>query len=145
MAGLPSGVIHYYFESKDEVVSTLAEAIIEKYSLEFQEGLREAISPKQRIEFATGHIVERLIFNLIQMGFERQALNSAVKGMFKYYREQVSEINQNKRGKDKRNMVGASIVGLAEGFCLQTMVDPNAFSKKDVRRALATAIQDGVQ
>ena len=38
-ASLPPGVIHYYFKSKDEIISTLAQAIVEKYSQKLEERL----------------------------------------------------------------------------------------------------------
>ena len=49
-ADLPSGVIHYYFSSKDDIVSNLAEAIVDKYSSMLDERLIEAITADQRIE-----------------------------------------------------------------------------------------------
>lgn len=150
-AGLPSGVIHYYFKSKDEIVSKLAAAIIEKYTYEIQDLLKDATSSEQKIMLTIDFVIDRLIFNLplnrvffnlIQMAFERTALNSVVKDMFENYRKQLSEIFQAAGAGDKSQMLGASLVAVTEGFSLQFMVDPQAFDHDDVREIITKEIHD---
>lgn len=148
-AGLPPGVIHYYFKNKDEIIATLATAIIDIYSAELQMHLKSGSSPEQRIEIAIAFLIDRLIFNrslgrvfynLIQMAFERDELNIVVKDVFKNYRNQFSEIFQAAGGGTESKMRGALLVALAEGFALQLMVDPTAFKREAVYRAIRKAV-----
>ena len=149
-AGLPAGVIHYYFRSKDDIVSKLAEAIVSKYSTMLDEHLTEANSAEQRIEFAVDFTVNFLIFNrplnrvfynLIQMTFERKALGKVVKKMFKDYRERLADVFREAGAGSESKMLGAMMVALAEGVSAQLVVDPRAFRKADVRQLIARAIK----
>jgi AcrR family transcriptional regulator len=148
-ADLPSGVIHYYFSSKDDIVSNLAEAIVDKYSKMLDERLAEAITAEQRIEFAIDFTVDFLIFNrqlnrvfynLIQMTFERKALGKVVRKMFKDYRERLADVFKDAGAGRESKMLGAALVSLAEGFSAQLVVDPKAFRKVDVRQIIAQAV-----
>ena len=150
-AGLPSGVIHYYFSSKDDIVSSLAEAIVDKYSTMLNERLIEAASVEQRIEYVTDFIVDILIFNrplnrvfynLIQMTFERKALGKVVKKMFKDYRERLAGIFKEAGVGRESKMLGAALVAVTEGFSAQLIVDPRAFKKIEVRQLIAQAVRD---
>ena len=149
-AGLPAGVIHYYFSSKDDIVSNLAEAIVNKYSTMLDERLKEADSTGQRIESAVDFIVDFLIFNrplnrvfynLIQMTFERKALGKVVKKMFKDYRERFADVFKEAGVGRESKMLGAALVALTEGFSAQLMVAPQAFKKADVRKLIAQAVR----
>ena len=91
-AALPPGVIHYYFNSKDEIVSNLANAMVAKYSAMLDKRLAEAISAEQRVEYLIDFIVEILIFNrplnrvfynLIQLTFDSSILNTIWQIRFK--------------------------------------------------------------
>jgi AcrR family transcriptional regulator len=142
-AGLPPGVIHYYFKSKDEIVSNLAETLVRKYSKMIYTHLKEAQSAEQQIDLAIDFIINRLIFdlplnrvfyNLIQMSFERKELDSVIKNMFENYRGQLAEVFKVAMTENERDMLGASLLAVTEGFSLQLMVDPDAFDKADVKR-----------
>jgi len=149
-ADLPSGVIHYYFNSKDEIVSTLAQAIVTKYTDLIEEHISAAASDEDRIEYAVEFIIDHLIFNLplnrvfynlIQMAFERKELSSVVQGMFKNYRDRLSEVFELAGAGENARMFGASLVAVAEGLSLQIMMDPEAFSREDVSKVIEQAIQ----
>jgi len=150
-ANLPPGVIHYYFSSKDEIVSHLAEAIVEKYSALLDERLVEAHSPEQRIETSIDFIVDFLIFdrplnrvfyNLIQMAFEREALGNVIQKMLHDYRKRLALIFEEAGAGRESGMMGAALVALTEGFSLQLMVDPTVFQRADVRGLLALALKE---
>jgi AcrR family transcriptional regulator len=150
-AGLPSGVIHYYFSSKDDIVSNLAEAIVDKYSTMLDERLTAAASTEQRIESVIDFVVDILIFNrplnhvfynLIQMTFERKALGKVVKKMFKDYRKRLADIFKEAGVGRESKMLGAALVAVTEGFSAQLMVDPRAFKKADVRQLIAQTLRD---
>lgn len=150
-AGMPSGVIHYYFKSKDEIVSGLTLAMVQKYTAMIQSQLKKATSNDQQIHHAIDFIIDTLIFNLplnrvfynlIQMAFERKELESAVKKLFETYREQLATVFQMAGAGEESQMLGASLFAVTEGFSLQLMVDPHAFKRQDVRRVIEQTIQD---
>jgi AcrR family transcriptional regulator len=149
-AGLPPGVIHYYFKSKDDIVSNLAGVIVQKYSSMVQEHIEKAKSTAQQINYAIDFIIDKLIFdlplnrvfyNLIQMTFERKELGSVVKKMFENYREQLSQVLDAAGVGAQSSMLGASLVAVTEGFSLQLLVDPDAFSREDVNKVFKQLIQ----
>ena len=149
-AGLPSGVIHYYFKSKDDIVSNLAEAMVQRYSNMVQNRLKAAKSTDQKINHAVDFIIDSLIFdlplnrvfyNLIQMAFERKELGIVVKKMFKNYREQLSQVFKAAGAGEESNMLGAYLVAVTEGFSLQLMVDPDSLNRNDVSKTITQAIQ----
>jgi AcrR family transcriptional regulator len=150
-AGLPPGVIHYYFTSKDDIVLKLTEAVVDKYSTMLDERLAEAVSIEQHIEFAIDFIVDILIFNpplnrvfcnLIHMTFERKALGNVVKKMFQDYRERLARVFKEAGAGRESKVLGAALVAITEGFSLQLIIDPRAFKRADVRRSIAQALSD---
>ncbi len=149
-AALPPGVIHYYFKSKDQIVSTLAEAIIEKYTSMLKKSLSKAGTAEQKLEYVIDFIVDILIFNrplnrvfynLIQLAFEREELGNALKKMFKDYREEFARILAQAGSARGNKIMGAALVAITEGFSIQLMVDPAALKKADVRRSIAQAVK----
>jgi len=153
-AGLPSGVIHYYFNSKNEIVSNLAQAMVKKYTTMIRDHLKTATSRDQKIHHAIDFIIDTLIFNLplnrvfynlIQMAFERKELETVVKELFSTYREQLATVFQMAGAGAESQMLGASLFAVTEGFSLQLMVDPDAFKREDVSLAIEQAIQDRLE
>ena len=150
-AKLPPGVIHYYFTSKDQIVSNLAEAIVDKYSRMLDRRIAEATSVKQRIDFAIDFIVDTLVFNpplnrvfynLIQMSFEREALGDVIKKMLSNYRQRLAQVFKEAGAGRESKMIGAAMVAITEGFSLQLVVDSSIFKRNDVRRFVARTVRD---
>lgn len=150
-AKLPPGVIHYYFTSKDQIVSKLAEAIVDKYSRMLDRRIAEATSVKQRIDFAIDFIVDTLVFNpplnrvfynLIQMSFEREALGDVIKKMLSEYRQRLAQVFKEAGAGRESKMIGAALVAITEGFSLQLVVDSGIFKRNDVRRVVAQTVMD---
>jgi len=148
-AGLPPGVIHYYFKSKDDIIGSLAEAIVEKYSRMIDERIAAEISTEKKIAAAIDFIVDELVFNqplnrvfynLIQMAFERQRLQRVVKGLLKEYRERLAHVFEAAGAGKASSGLGAALVAVTEGFSLQCLVDPKAFKRDEVRRLIAQAV-----
>ena len=148
-AGLPYGVIHYHFTSKEEIIVSLGQAVSERYRNRLMSLLAQARSDRQEISMALDFIVEELIFdrplnrvffNLIQMGFECKALHGAISKMFSVYRQQMAMVLEDAGLGEGRRQVAAALVAMAEGFSLQWMIDPAAITKKEVRRALMNVI-----
>jgi AcrR family transcriptional regulator len=148
-AGLPSGVIHYYFKSKDDIIGSLAEAIVEKYSRMIDERIAAESSTEKKIAAAIDFIVDELVFNqplnrvfynLIQMAFERQRLQRVVKGLLKEYRERLARVFEGAGAGKASSGLGAALVAVTEGFSLQCLVDPKAFKRNEVRQLIAQAV-----
>jgi AcrR family transcriptional regulator len=148
-AGLPSGVIHYYFKSKDDIISSLAEAIVEKYGSLINEKIAAAPSVEKKIDSAIDFIVDELVFNLqlnrvfynlIQMAFERRNLEKVVRGLLKEYRRRLARVFEEAGAGKASKGLGAALVAVTEGFSLQYLVDPKAFNRREVRRLIGEAV-----
>ena len=149
-AGLPHGLIHYHFTAKEEIIVALGQAVSDRYRRKLADRLVEAGNDRQVFALALDFIVDELVFNrslnrvffnLIQMAFERKGLHDAISEMFRIYRQQMALVLANAGlGKDSRKTAGA-LVAMAEGYSLQWMIEPGAFTKKEVRQALADIIE----
>jgi len=148
-AALPPGVIHYYFKSKDEIVASLARALVEKHTRMLEEQLAGLDSEAHRSESTLDYAVDELIFNrplnrvfynLVQMAFERKDLGLALKAMLQDYRARMAEAFRKIGGSLQEPTIGAALVAVTEGLALQWMLDPDAFSRSEVRELLARAI-----
>lgn len=152
-AGLTPGVIHYYFKSKDEIASKLALALFEKYSCLFEDTIVVSASPEQKMEKAIDFIVDNMIFsrpinrvffNLLQMGYERETLGRVVKKMFEKYRGFLESMFQEMGATRDSRMLAAALVAVTEGFSIQVMVDPSAFERDTVRRIITQTVNEGL-
>ncbi|MDZ4131605.1 MAG: TetR/AcrR family transcriptional regulator, partial [Dethiobacteria bacterium] len=150
-ANLAPGVIHYYFRSKDEIVASLANALVNKLGGMLVEKIEAASSVEEKITFAIDYIVETLIFNpplnrvfynLLQMAYEREELSTVVREMFSNYRTILVKIFKEANAGRESKMLGGALVAITEGFSVQLMVDPEAFKPEQVRLLITHAIKD---
>lgn len=150
-AGLPHGVIHYYFKGKEELIADLAQELVGRYSQRLETVLAAARSDRQEILMAVDFVVDELIFdqslnrvffNLIQMAYERERLYHVMTGMLRAYRQRFVDVLKAAGMGKQSEKRGAALVALAEGFSLQWMIEPGLFSKKDVRDAMIRAVGD---
>ena len=149
-AKLSPGIIHYYFKSKDEIVSVLAEAIIEKYGDIFDLRLSEAGLNEQPIDILIDFLVDIILdhplnhafYNMVQMSFEREQLQTVMQTMLDSYRNKLSEAII-KSGANRDNpLLGAALLAVTEGTTLQVLMDPRAFKRDDVRQIISAAVQN---
>lgn len=145
-AGLPNGIIHYYFTNKDEIVSSLAKALVEKYGRMLDDRLGKARTVEDRMEvfidFAVNELIcsqplNRVFYNLVQMSFGRESLHQIIKDMLHDYRSRMAESFVSLRPGSKEHLIGAALVAVTEGFSLQCMIDPEAFRQEDIRELFA--------
>ena len=148
-AGLPYGVIHYYFKSKDDIISALAQTMVDRYSQKLDVQLAEVSSDSAEIDVAVDFVVDELIFNrrlnrvffnLTQMAFEREPLHRVMTEMFRIYRQRFVDVLRAAGIGVRSVAIGTAVVALAEGFALQWMIEPGVFTKKEVRAALAQVV-----
>ena len=150
-AGLPYGVIHYYFRSKEDIIADLSQALIDRYSQMLEAKRADAPTDRTEIARAVDFVVDELIFNrslnrvffnLIQMAFERDRLHRVMTGLFRIYRQRMVDVLQAAGFGTRSQPIGTAVVALAEGFSLQWMIEPGVFTKKQVRAALTGIIGD---
>lgn len=148
-AGLPYGVIHYYFKSKDDIISVLAQTLVDSYSQKLDAQLAEVRTDREEIDVAVDFVVDELIFNrslnrvffnLTQMAFERESLHQVMTEMFRVYRQRFVDVLRAAGIGTRSAAIGTAVVALAEGFALQWMIEPGVFTKKEVRAALAQVV-----
>lgn len=149
-AKLAPGVIHHYFKSKDEIVSVLAEAIIEKYGDIFDLRLSEAGLNEQPIDILIDFLVDIILdhplnhafYNMVQMSFEREQLQTVMQTMLDSYRNKLSEAIIKSGANRDSPLLGAALLAVIEGTTLQVLMDPRAFKRDDVRQIISAAVQN---
>ena len=153
-AGLHYGVIHYYFKSKDEIVSAMAEATILKYNRLLSEQAQSIPSASEKLQVSLEFLVDEFIFNkrlnrvfynLVQMAFENKTVRSALRKQLRAYRRSVAEVLEEgvKNGEFKVNnpVRSASLmVALIEGMALQWVIEPKALKRDEVRKSIEETV-----
>ncbi len=153
-AGLHYGVIHYYFKSKDDIVSALADSLVSKYDRLLSEHTRSILSSSEKIEAALDFLVDEFIFNrrlnrvfynFVQMAFENKTVRSALRRQLRAYRRAVAEVIEDGVGTgelDVRDPLQSAnvIVALIEGTALQWAIEPRALKRDEVRESIGKAI-----
>ncbi len=153
-ADLHYGVIHYYFESKDDIVSALADSIVTKYDNLLSERIGSVESASEKLEVALDFLVDKFIFNrrlnrvfynLVQMAFERASVRRALRKQLRVYRRRITEVVEEgiESGEFKDRDAGASarlMVALMEGMALQWMIEPGSLKRDEVRKLVREAI-----
>ncbi len=144
-AGLPHGVLHYYFKRKEDIVSDLAQALVERYGEMLDARLAEARGDSEEIAVAIDFLVDKLIFdrslnrvffNLIQMAYERETLHQVMTEMFRAYRRRLAKVLSGAGLGRQSGPLATTAVALAEGFALQWMIEPGVCTRKEVTAAL---------
>jgi len=151
-AGLPHGVIHYYFKSKDEIVSALVEALQVKYETILSERLRSVSSGRQDLlEIAVDYLTEkhivdarlnRVFYNLVQMAFERNQIGKALQKAFRTYRDNIIKTLCLSGNKADTTIQAAVIVAIVEGLALQWMIDPGSLNREQLKSTLTRAVEN---
>jgi AcrR family transcriptional regulator len=153
-ADLHYGVIHYYFGSKDDIVSALADSIVTKYDNLLAERIGAVESASEKLEVALDFLVDEFIFNrrlnrvfynLVQMAFERKTVRKALRKQLRVYRRRIAEVVEEgiEIGEFEDRDAGDSarlMVALMEGMALQWMIEPGSLKRDEVRKLVREAI-----
>jgi AcrR family transcriptional regulator len=153
-AGLHYGVIHYYFKSKDDIVSALADSLISKYGPLISDHTRPIQSSSKKIEAALDFLVDEFIFNrglnrvfynFVQMAFENKTVQDALRRQLRAYRRSVAEVIEDGVKAGELNVSDPSqsasvIVALIEGMALQWAIEPKALKRDEVRKSIGETI-----
>lgn len=148
-AGMAPGVIHYYFKSKDEIVACLMDHLAEKYQALFFEKMQElsnssdftkAFSNFLCDEFVFDQGLNRVFYNLVQMGFESRVVAKPLRLLMETYRVQGNLHFQQLYS--PINNAGYLVVALIEGLALQWMIEPDDSRKTDIRNLVQFAMEE---
>lgn len=148
-AGLAPGVIHYYFKSKDEIVTCLMDQLAEKYQALFGEKMQELSNSSDFLkafanflcdEFVFDQSLNRVFYNLVQMGFESQVVAKPLRLLMENYRDQGNLYFQQLFS--PINNAGYLVVALIEGLALQWMIEQDNSRKEDIRNLVRFAMEE---
>jgi AcrR family transcriptional regulator len=153
-ANLHYGVIHYYFKSKDEIVSEMADAIITRYERLLLERIGTLRSASEKLRVALDFLVDQFIFNrrlnrvfynLVQMAFERETVRRALRKQLRVYRDHIAEVVRDgiENGEFARRDSGETaslMVALVEGMALQWVIEPKALKRSEVRKLIEDTV-----
>jgi AcrR family transcriptional regulator len=153
-ADLHYGVIHYYFKSKDEIVSALADSLVSKYEGLMLERVQAIDSASGKLQAALDFLVDEFIFNkrlnrvfynLVQMAFEQKTVRKALRKQLRVYRARIAEVVA--EGIETGEFVSHDpvesatlMVAVIEGMALQWMIEPRALDRATGRRLVEEAI-----
>lgn len=139
-AGMAPGVIHYYFKSKDEIVACLMDHLAEKYQALFEEKIQELAHSNDLLkafsdflcdEFIFDQGLNRVFYNLVQMGFESPVVAKPLRLLMETYRAQGNL--HFRQFHSPINNAGYLVVALIEGLALQWMIEPDDSRKEGIR------------
>lgn len=153
-AGMTHGIIHYYFKTKDDIVSGLAESLAEEYADRLTEYLKPLDSQEVVIEALLDFVVDELVFNrelnrvfynLVQMAFQRKVLAKAMQRMLRRYRGRAIELFEELGAGDDSRALGYGLVAVIEGLALQWMIEPRYLDRERVRALMGRMIGDLIE
>lgn len=144
-AGIHSGAIHYYFESKEQILERLMEAIIEKYSEDAFLALskeREGRSPRQMLsvlaeflflKFPREKQTNRMFLELWYLSRHDETLGRMLKELYRTYRAEIAKhlsecLHEMGLGYESIEPLAALLVSASEGLCQQVLIDPKGTS-----------------
>jgi AcrR family transcriptional regulator len=153
-ANLHYGVIHYYFKSKDDIVSAMADSIIAKYEGLLLERIQPIHSAAEKLQAAIDFLIDEFIFNrrlnrvfynLVQMAYERKTVRVALQKQLQAYRGHIAEvvsegIQNGEFAQRDTARVASLMVALVEGMALQWVINPNSLNRADVRMIIEDTI-----
>ncbi len=137
-AGVAPGIVHHYFDSKDDIYVCLATSIRDRYETLFDDNLAEFPASETPRDATPEFIVDRLIldtplnrvfYNLVQRSLDNEALRRPIRALLDHYRDRLeTEIGA----------PGATVVAQIEGLAIQHLIDPERFTRNDFLAMVTT-------
>jgi AcrR family transcriptional regulator len=139
-AGVPYGVMHYYFKSKAEIYSTLVEAIQKRYDKLWEERQRDTKKRKtvgdrvRDVEFMVDHLVfsptfGRVFYNLFHIGFEHEEIRTALMEMYRHYHAELTRVFQLDGAGENSPALALLLQALVEGLTILRSIDPDSLDR----------------
>jgi len=156
-ANVRSGIIHHYFHSKDEILSTLTAMTFDRHKESLLALLQqsEGSDPRERLRLGIDFIFLRVagdrdlikVFHeLWNIAEHDKALNRSLKTLYRDYRKSVATLilgcfDDARIPPAQRRNLGAFLVSASEGASIQWFIDPRGLSL----RKLATLASQMVE
>jgi len=144
-AGLPHGVIHYYFSDKDEIIAELIKNLQAAYYNQWDNLLSAISNDSRKIPAAIDFLAEsmvldpglnRVLYNLVQMGFERKPVRDALKQAYRIYRQQLADLFFRKNAAGEQHVSATALLAMIEGLALQCMIEEDVVEPEQIKRLL---------
>ena len=141
-AALPHGVIHYYFNNKDEIIAELVKKLQISYYNQWNKLLSSISSDSRKIPTAINFLAEsmilnpglnRVLYNLVQMGFERKPVRDALKQAYRIYRQQLAELFFKKKAPGEQHLSATALLAMIEGLALQWMIEEDVVKSRQIK------------
>jgi AcrR family transcriptional regulator len=151
-AGVPHGVIHYYFKSKAEIYSSLVEAIQKHYDRLWEEKQRKterkrpARGQRRDLAFMVDHLVfsptfGRVFYNLFHIGFEHEEIRTALMDMYRHYHAELTRVFELDRGGKSSRALASLLQALVEGLTVLRSIDPDSLDRDRTLNLLSWAVE----
>ena len=149
-ANLSHGVIHYYFDSKKDIMLALVEDFISRNESLMQDRLAKIESAWERLRAFISFAVERLVLdpetsmfflNLYQMAMTDEEIRSGAMSTYAHFRRAIHElieygIARGEFAEVEPEKLAFFCVGCVEGIWLQMAMDPNLFDRETIESLL---------
>jgi AcrR family transcriptional regulator len=158
-ANVRSGIIHHYFDSKDEILSTLTEITFDRHKESLLALLQQdqGSDPRERLRLGIDFIFLRVagdrdlikVFHeLWNIAEHNDALNQSLKTLYRDYRTAVATLileclDGSRIPAARRRHLAALLVSASEGASIQWFIDPRGVSLPKLAR-LANQIVESV-
>lgn len=155
-AGLSTGLVHYYFKNKEDLLLNLLKEINRNMTIILNRNISTSEDPQERL-----NIFMRQAFDLVknekdyfyividfwtQVNKNERMKRANIK-LFKSYRDEISKIL--KEGVDKGvftkmdvDYTAAVIISIIQGLIIQYVIDNNAFNYEDYTKKIMKHIND---
>ncbi len=140
-AGMSTGLIHYYFKNKQNLLLNLLREINRNIHISLQQDLLQLSDPVDKlsafIERACNLVMQEKNYFYVLLDFwtqlnHNERMRTAIQKLYKSYRDVCSEIlnegiAQGKFHNIDVNYTATMIVSMVQGLIIQYVIDPNAF------------------
>ncbi|HOF14812.1 MAG TPA: TetR/AcrR family transcriptional regulator [Spirochaetota bacterium] len=157
-AGLSTGLVHYYFKNKDDLLVSVLRVMNENLRSYLAKALEQIEDPKEKIIIFMDeafHLVERekeyfhvLIDFWTQINHNERIRKANIK-LYQSYRAECAKIIQEGIGKNVFNNVDVQytatmIVAFIQGLIIQYIIDNEAFDYTEYSKKMKSQIVDNL-
>ena len=140
-AGMSTGLIHYYFKNKQDLLLNLLREINRNIRVSLQKDLEKSTNPVDRlnafIERACNLVIQEKNYFYVLLDFwtqlnHNERMRSAIQKLYTSYRDVCSEILHEGIAQGAFNNIDVQytatmIVAMVQGLIIQYVIDPEAF------------------
>ena len=145
-AGVSRGVIHYYFESKKDIMLAVVDDFIEGHETIFRDGLKPIEDPWERLRLFISLAVEHTVvdpeasmffLNMYQMAMTDEDVRAGAVSSYSHFRGVVRKlveygISRGEFAKVDTERFAFLLIGCMEGMWLQVAMNPALFDAAEI-------------